>query len=133
VSHQRGIARCPHCDRTVTTDCGRFNRHSLTPHSEVLCPLSDQKTPIAGDTPTDYVSRAYLIADLADQVQDRDPQIVWAYLSALPVDEVRRLLQLALAAIPIEGRKVQDIWAWVDALPAARVASGTASLTVRTS
>lgn len=119
----RGIATCPYCDRTVTTDGGRYTFHTITPGKKAesdRCPLADQHVPVTGSAPADYVSRAYLIADLADQVQDRDLAPVWAYLTCLPADELQRLLMITLAAVPAGHRPVSDVWAWVTELPAAK-------------
>lgn len=120
MSHsQKGIARCPRCDRTITTDGGRYKHHSLVEHSGETCPMTDQHTPITGTAPTDYLSRAYLVADLAEQVQDRDPAVVWDVLTATPAAELQRLLVIALAAVPI-GQPVSETWGWVCDLPAAK-------------
>ena len=101
----------------VTTEALRYNNHR--DQDGALCSMSGQHQPITGHAPTDYVSRAYLIADLAEQVQDRDTTVAWEYLTALPANELQRMLMLALAAIPIEGRSVDDIWQWVAELPVA--------------
>lgn len=122
MSHTPTIGRCPRCNRMITSDCGRFKRHSLTPRGNQICPMSDQHTPITGDTPTDYLSRAYLVADLADQVQDRDTAIVWDVLTAMPAAEVQRLLMISLAAIPTD-KPLDEIFGWVCALPAAKEVS----------
>lgn len=120
-----GISTCPFCNRAVRTAGNRYGRHSITPGKKPddqrdTCPLTGQRVPITGDEPSAYVSRAHLVADLADQVQDQDPAIVWHYLTSLPAAEVQRLLVLALAAIPVADRKVEDIWDWVTELPIAK-------------
>lgn len=124
MSDTRGIATCPYCARTVTTDGGRYAFHTITPGKKAesdRCPLARQHVPVSGRAPADYVSRAYLVADLADQIQDRDPQAVWQYLTCLPGDELQQLLMIALAAVPVgRGRPVTEIWAWVTELPVAK-------------
>lgn len=116
---QKGIARCPRCDRTIVTDGGRYKQHSLEPGSGVACPFSEQHTPIIGHSASNYLSRGYLVADLAEQVQDRDINIVWEILTATPADELQRLLMLALAAVPVD-RPLAEIYRWVTDLPAAK-------------
>jgi hypothetical protein len=111
-----GIARCPLCDRTMSTYDGRFCRHR---HGEDYCRMSNQHVAITGVTPTDYLSRAHLVADLAFQVQDSDPAIVWDYLTALPGAELQRLTMIALAGIPVD-KTVPQIFSWVSELPIAR-------------
>lgn len=115
---QKGIARCPRCDRTVATDGGRYKNHSIE-EGQGACPFSDQHTPITGHTATNYLSRGYLVADLAEQVQDRDINIVWEILTATPADELQRLLMLALAAVPTD-KPLAEIYSWVTELPAAK-------------
>jgi hypothetical protein len=114
-----GIARCPFCDRTVSTDSGRFGRHR---HGDGYCRMTDQHVPIVGHTATDYVSRAHLVTDLAAQVQDADPSIAWDYLTALPAAELQRLTMIALAGIPVD-QTVSDIFGWVTELPIARASA----------
>ena len=62
---------------------------------------------------------AQVIADLANQVQDEDPAIVWEVLTSMPADELQRLLVFALAAIPTD-QTVDQMFAWVRQLPVAR-------------
>ena len=119
----RAAARCLYCDRQVATDQGRYTQHSaIAGVVGSTCPMTGQHTPITGQRPADYVSRAYLVADLAAQVQDEDPTVVWAYLTGLPADELQRLMQIALAAIDCD-RSIDELFGWVNALPVARVAS----------
>lgn len=113
-----GIARCPHCDRRVRTLANQYYLHNIGEYDNV-CPMSNQRIPITGTTPTDYVSRARLVTNLAAQVQDADPGVVWHYLTALPAAELQRLTMVALAAIPVD-QTVEEMFAWVSALPAAR-------------
>lgn len=122
---QKGIARCPRCDRTIATDCGRYKQHSLVPAGGVPCPFSGQHIPITGHTPTDYLSRGYLVADLAEQVQDMDCAVVWELLTATPADELQRLLMLALAAVPTD-KPLAELYAWVVDLPASKLKGETA-------
>jgi hypothetical protein len=91
----------------------------VTPRGSEQCRLSRQHAPITGESPNAYVSRAYLVTDLACQVQDDDPSIVWDYLTALPADEVQRLLQIALAAVPVD-KSLEEVFGWVRDLPVAR-------------
>lgn len=120
MSSTRGIAPCPRCARAVATSADRYVLHSTAPGADGrCCPLSLQHIAIDGHTPTAYVSRAHLVADLAEQVQDADPAIVWEYLTALPAAELQRLLMISLAAVPVD-KTVEDIWGWVTELPAAK-------------
>jgi hypothetical protein len=116
-----GIATCPRCNRAVRTDAHRFKLHTDAA-GERTCPLSTQRVPFDGHTATDYVGRAHLVADLAEQVQDADPAVVWEYLTATPAAEIQRLLIIALAAIPVDQR-VEDMFAWVTELPVAKRAA----------
>jgi hypothetical protein len=81
--------------------------------------MSNQRTPITGLTHADHERRAHTVLDLAQQVQDEDPAVVWTVLTATPADELQRLLMFALAAIPMD-RSIDDIYAWVRELPVAR-------------
>lgn len=119
MSSQKGISRCPRCDRTIATDASRFKPHSVVEGEFGECPMSGQHTPIAGHTPTDYLSRGYLVADLAQQVQDQDTRVVWDVLTALPAAEVQRLLMIALAAVPTD-QPIAEMFAWVAKLPVAK-------------
>lgn len=116
---QRGIARCPRCDRTVSTDQRRYTKHSTVRDGDNTCRMSGQRIPISGFTEGDFEARAYLVADLASQLQDLDPALVWEYLTALPADELQRLMMVALAGIHVEG-KIRDIFRWVCDLPTAK-------------
>lgn len=112
------IVTCPRCTHTGTPRDGRFRIHNQ-PGADQPCPLSLQLLPPAGETPGAYLSRARLVADLAVQLQDADPNTVWQYLTALPGAELQRIAMLALAAIPVD-RTLNEIWAWVTELPAAK-------------
>lgn len=111
---------CPRCNRTVTITKHRYANHSTAPGNGNLCHMSLQRIPTSATDPDSYEARADLIADLAEQVQDADPAVVWDYLNALPTDELPRLLMVALAGIPVD-RHVDDIFAWVRHLPAAQL------------
>jgi hypothetical protein len=117
MSASRGITLCPRCNRAVSTSNARFGRHNAA--DGTVCRLTDQHTPIVGVTPTDYLRRAHLVADLASQVQDADPSVVWDFLTALPAAEVQRLAVIALAGIRLD-QTVPEIFAWVTDLPVAR-------------
>lgn len=120
---QKGIARCPRCDRTITTEGARYKTHSaIAGKPGTTCRMTDQRVPITGDSGADYLSRAYHVADLADQVQDRDPSVVWDYLTATPAGELQRLLIIALAAFPVD-KPIDEIFGWVTQLPAAKEAT----------
>lgn len=69
-----------------------------------------------------YETRARIVADLAAQVQDMDPALVWEYLTAMPAVEVQRLLVVALAAVPVD-RTLSGMFAWVNDLPDAKVSA----------
>lgn len=97
--------------------------HDIAPGlREEHCPMSKQTVPITGTAPIDYYRRASLVCDLATQVQDGDPAIVWDYLTALSAEEVQRLLVIALAGINIDV-PIDRVYGWVYELPAARCAS----------
>ncbi|BBY78898.1 hypothetical protein MPUL_00560 [Mycolicibacterium pulveris] len=120
MSSSSSIESCPYCGRMVSTKNNRFKFHSRRRKAAYdQCPMSFQRVPITGETPTAYVSRAHLVADLAQQVQDEDPAVVWTYLTALPANELQRLMMVALAAIPVD-RRVEDMFAWVCDLPVAK-------------
>lgn len=106
----------------VTTKSERYADHGITHGSSDICRMSGQRAPIKGLTDKDFGDRAYLVADLAGQLQDLDPVIVWDYLTALPAAELQRMMMVALAAIRVEGQKVDDLFAWVCDLPIARAA-----------
>jgi hypothetical protein len=122
MSRQLGIAPCPRCNRAVGTNGNRFKPHATVRLGDEICRMSDQHVFVSGHSSRDYIARAHVIADLADQVQDRDPALVWDYLTALPTEEVQRLLVIALAAVPVD-KPVHDVWAWVCDLPAAKAVS----------
>lgn len=113
-----GVTRCPHCDRSVTHYCGRYRLHSVIAKSGERCPMTDQRVVVTGLSEWDFELRAKLVADLAEQVQDADPQVVWTYLTALSAVEVQRLLVIALAAVPVD-QTVGQMFAWVSSLPVA--------------
>ncbi len=112
---------CIYCGNQVRSDSGCYPRHSQSPKQrDDMCPLSYQRVPRVGLTERDWEHRAKQVANLAWQLHDCDPAIVWAYLTALPADELQRLTLVALAGIPIEGRTVDDIFDWVTELPTAQ-------------
>lgn len=115
------IALCPYCNRSVRTSGNYYMLHNTGTYEEV-CPLSEQRVPITGDSPSEYASRAKLVANLACQVQDEDPERVWHYLTSLPATELQRLAMVALAAVPVE-QTVADMFSWVTDLPAAKAVS----------
>lgn len=119
--HVKGIAACPYCQRTVRTFDRVYALHSTSHHNGDKCPLSRRRMPITGHRDVDYDARAFLVASLACEVQDRDIAEPWAYLGVLPPAELRRLLVIALAAVPTD-KTVDQIWDWVNQLPAAKEA-----------
>lgn len=116
------LAHCPRCDRDVSTTNNRYQRHTVRYNSGDVCRMSSQHVPITGHSPTEYLARAYLVGDLAEQVQDRDPSLVFDYLTVLPPAEIQRLLMLALAAIPVD-QTVEEMFAWVCDLPSVKGAA----------
>lgn len=115
---------CPYCARQISVDNTRYARHAITPGGSDYCPMVGQRMPITGQTESDWESRAYLVTNLAGQVQDQDPHIVWHYLTALPPVELQRLLMVSLCAIPaMTDQSVDDLFAWVKDLPDARSAA----------
>lgn len=116
-----GIGTCPRCGRTVRTYQGRYNTHGIEPGSPDICMMSKRRQPISGMNETAFESRAYLVTELASELQDEDPHVTWEYLTALPAVEVQRLLMVALAGIETEGRTLTEIFGWVNELPIARI------------
>lgn len=111
--------KCPQCGRDIGLYCGRFAGHSTTGIRNNTCRMSDQYPPTNGTTDDDYEHRAKIIADLAYQIQDCDPGIVWDYLTSISALELQRLLMLSLAAINTD-QSVGEMFGWVTQLPAAR-------------
>lgn len=79
--------------------------------------------------PTDFdeqgfEARAALVADLAEQVQDADPAVVWSYIQCLPPSERDIMLMIAFAGMNCDGR-LEDIFGWVCDLPVAQKASAS--------
>lgn len=116
-----GIGTCPRCGRTVRTYQGRYNKHGSEPGSSDICMMSKRRQPITSLTEAAFESRAYLVTELASELQDEDPYTTWDYLTALPAVEVQRLLMVALAGIETEGRTLTEIFGWVNELPVARI------------
>lgn len=114
--------RCPYCNRDITVTQARFNRHNVdgSPRNGAPCPLSRQRIPIKGLSNQDHADRAEVLTDLAFQVQDEDPRIVWDYLTCLDSVELQRLLMFSLAAMDID-KNVDQLWGWVKNLPQARL------------
>lgn len=113
---------CPYCGREVSTFKARFCNHNVenVPRNGTPCPLSGQKVPIEGVSNQDHADRAELITDLACQVQDMDPAVVWTYLTCLGGAELQRLLMFTLAAVDVD-KSIDELWGWVKALPTARI------------
>ena len=117
------VEHCPRCGRPVRVSANRFHEHSVTASARERCRMSGQHTPIRGVSEVDFIARAHVVADFAEQVRDADPTIVWDALTCLPGVEVQRLLMLALAAIQTEDRTVYDLFDWVCDLPVAKVSA----------
>jgi hypothetical protein len=113
---------CPGCGRRIGVRHGKFCQHLDPGSGGEYCRLSGQRVPVTGHSDRDYETRAWTVLDLAQQVADRDPQLVWTYLTATPADELQRLLMIALAAVPVD-RPIAEVFRWVYELPAARKAS----------
>lgn len=118
----RTTRKCPYCGRLVDFLGSKFRLHNVTPdaYRSETCPLSNQRGPITGLSFEAHEERAKLLADLAAQVQDADPSVVWQYLTCLDGAELQRLLMFALAALPID-QTVTDMWGWCAQLPVARL------------
>lgn len=116
------MTRCPYCGREIRVSGSRFMLHNVenVPRNGTVCPTSNQRIPITGTSNTDHANRADVLADLACQVQDQDPHIVWQYLTCLPAGELQRLLMFALAALPVD-RTLDEMWGWVKDLPISRL------------
>lgn len=114
--------RCPYCDRDITVTNARFTPHNVdgSPRNGAPCPLSRQRVPIRGVSNQDHDDRADVLTDLAFQVQDEDPRVVWDYLTCLDAAELQRLLMFSLAALDI-NKNVDELWGWVKRLPVARL------------
>ncbi len=80
--------------------------------------MSRQLIPPTGLADAAFHQRAVIVTDLAMQVQDSDPAVVWDYLTCLSAVELQRMLMVALAAVRCDGR-LEDIFGWVCELPAA--------------
>jgi hypothetical protein len=113
------MVTCPFCNRECALTDGRFRQHTITPRGVDVCPTVGFIAPVTGHDEVDYEDRARLITELAMQLQDTDPVLVWTYLTALPAAEVQRLLMIALTAIPSD-RTLHDTFPWVAALPIAQ-------------
>ncbi len=110
---------CPYCKRSDVRAKGpTFEHHSI--QRGMPCPLSYQDVPRTGLSEDDWEARAKQIANLSWQLRDCDPQLTWAYLTAIPADELRRLMMVALAAVPIDDLGAADLFGWVEELPAAQ-------------
>lgn len=117
--YSKAIGACPGCGRSISVNAGRYSRHNSGEQGDI-CDFSQMRAPYRADqqTPTDWVGRAHIVANLAADVQDSDPAVVWQWLTALPADELQRLMMIALAAVPVE-QTVAEMFAWVTELPAA--------------
>lgn len=113
------IHQCPHCHRHIRVDTNRYVVHSIEAKQMHRCPLSDQRVVVTGLSDTDHEHRARTVLDLAEQVQDADPALVWTYLTALPKAELQRLMVIALAGLPVDQHE-ETTWRWVYRLPAAQ-------------
>lgn len=120
MNYSRGS--CPICGRSITIKDARWSRHLPHEGARDFCDMSLARTPVKGDSAIDYYYRATQIADLATQVRDCDPAVVWNVLTTIPADELQRLMMLTLAGIDID-RPIHEIWSWVLELPASKVAS----------
>lgn len=116
------MTRCPYCGRDIRVSGARFMLHNVenVARNGTVCPTSNQRIPITGTSNTDHANRADVLADLACQVQDQDPHIVWQYLTCLPAGELQRLLMFSLAALPID-KTLDDMWGWVKELPISKL------------
>lgn len=121
------IAHCPYCNRATGGKDGRWTAHLLpgVEHSftdvasigDRYCPMSDQYRAVEGSEFTDHRRRANQVCDLATQVRDCDPSVVWSVLTTIPASELQRLMMVALAGIDVEGKTVDDVYGWVRELP----------------
>lgn len=109
------MVTCPGCDRQVWAQAGRYETHHAAPYGLAYCFMSGMPQPVAGHSDDELEERAQIVACLAAELQDSDPNAVWRYLAVMPPLFVRELLQLALAAIPVDGKRVEDIWGKWDA------------------
>lgn len=117
----RKKTRCLGCGRMVSTAAnGTYNLHAVSDRGGEVCRMTFQRRPIQGDTARDYFDRANLVANLAWQLQDEDPHIVYEYLTSLDPTELARLALIAMAGLPVGDQDVHEIWAWVHQLPVAR-------------
>jgi hypothetical protein len=111
---------CPGCGRIIATKNGRLARHA----DDTLlreCTMSQKTTP-AIDRAAQLVKTARTVLNLAEQIRDDDPSLVWKYLSSLGRDRLQTLAAVALTAVP-PGNSLETAYRWVMDLPAARLAS----------
>ncbi|CNN64717.1 Uncharacterised protein [Mycobacterium tuberculosis] len=60
--------------------------------------------------------------NLAEQIRDDDPALVWRYLKTLDAERLTTLAMVSIAAVP-SGSDLQTTFGWVMELPVARLAS----------
>lgn len=123
---------CPYCGRKAVIKDGKTWIAHVLPWIEDVkqsghiatvgdryCPMSDQHRVVTGHDSMAHRKRAHQVADLAEQVRDRDPHVVWSVLTTIPADELQRLLMVALAAIDTEDKTLDEVFPWVVELPSA--------------
>lgn len=117
------LARCLRCRRDIGTVNRRYTLHTTDYRQHgVYCRMSNMPVPVTGLQDQDFEDRVWLVSDLACQLQDQDPKLVWDFLTCLPAAELQRLLMVLLAALPVD-KTAKELWGWVMSLPVALEAS----------
>lgn len=115
---------CHHCKRpTATTNGRRYLPHRMIANTGDNCPMEYQIAPIRGRDAEAHEQRIDLVLDLAHQIQDADPTLVWTYLASVPADELKLLMMAALCGLDIGSKSRHELFGWLGELPAARCAS----------
>lgn len=110
---------CPGCGRMRDTNNGHFVRHADVSIMRE-CPWSQK--PIPRNRSHELARAARTVLNLADQIRDDDPALVWRYLQNLEPAKLRELAMVAIAAVD-PGQAIDEAFGWVMELPAARRAS----------
>lgn len=124
---------CPTCLRhTSIQSNGRWMDHllpgveksstELATYGDRYCPMSSQLVSRGGDDPKAHEHRLKRVLDLAVQLRDGDPAIVWSVLTAMDAVELQRIAMFALAGIDVD-RPRDALYGWVLDLPAAKVSA----------
>ena len=112
---------CPRCGTHAAIDKGAYyGLHTANRGDDHYCPMSKQRIPITGTAEKDWESRAYLVGNLAGQLRDSDPHVVWDYLTGLSALELQHMLMVALTAVDPD-QTIREMYQWVWDLPVAKL------------